>query len=232
VTAVLELSGISKDFHGLRPLRIDRLVVAAGEQVAISGIDQTSAEVLINLITGASLPDRGEVRVFGRPTSSIEHSDEWLALVDRFGIVSERAVLLEAMTVIQNLAIPFSLDIEPPDDDVRDRAAALAREVALPAAAWDGRVGDLDGSARVRVRLGRALALDPAVLLLEHPTTAVARGQVAALGRDVLAIARRRNAALLALTADTEFAAAVAPRVCTLDAATGRLSEGRRRWFG
>jgi ABC-type polar amino acid transport system ATPase subunit len=44
-------------------------------------------------------------------------------------------------------------------------------------------------------------------------------------------IAQRRETALLALTADREFASQVASRVLTLDAATGRLSE-RRRWFG
>jgi lipoprotein-releasing system ATP-binding protein len=230
VTAALELAGVTKDYRGLRPLRVERLVVGPGEHVAIANIEQPAAEVLINLLTGASLPDRGEVRVFGHPTSAIERSDQWLAFVDRFGIVSDRAVLLDAMTIVQNLAMPYSLEIEPPAETVRERAIGLAGEVGLAAGTWDRPVAELDGASRLRVRLGRALALDPAVLLLEHPTAAVERSGVAALARDVRSIARRRQAALLALTADREFAAAVAARVLTLDAGTGRLSERRRRF--
>ena len=99
---------------------------APGEQVAILGLDQHAAEVFVNLITGATLPDQGGVTLFGRSTESISDSAEWLALVDRFGILSERAVLLEALSVVQNIAVPFTLEIEPPPDDVRHRAEALS----------------------------------------------------------------------------------------------------------
>ena len=87
---VLELSDVSKDYRGLRPLRIASLSVAAGERVAILGLDQITAEVFVNLATGASLPDRGDVRLFGRSTSAIADSADWLSIVDRFGIVSSR----------------------------------------------------------------------------------------------------------------------------------------------
>src|SRR5206468_8505523 len=121
----------------------------------------------VNLVTGATLPDAGTVSLFGRPTTAISDSADWLAVVDRFGIVSPRAVLLDALTVIQNLAMPFTLEIDPPADDIRDRAVALAAEVGLAEAAWSRPVGDLDAAARARIQLARALALDPAVLLLE-----------------------------------------------------------------
>ena len=152
---VLEIIDVSRDYRGLRPLRIERLDVAAGEQVAILGLDQMTAEVFVNLVTGATVPDRGDVRIFGRPTAAIADSTEWLALVDRFGIVSERAVLLDALTVIQNLSMPFSLEIEPPGADVRARAEALAQEADLPEAAWDRPLGELEGAARMRVRMAR-----------------------------------------------------------------------------
>lgn len=228
--ALLELSDVSKDYHGLRPLRIAHLIVAPGDRVAIVGLDQASAEVFVNLVTGASVPDRGEVRVFGRPTTEIADSTDWLSTVDRFGIVSERAVLLEALTVIQNLAMPFTLDIEPPPDQIRERARALAREVGLDDAVFDRPVGQIAASERTRVRLGRALALDPAILVLEHPTAGIPREQIESLGAHLRAVAAGRGAAMVALTADRPFADAVASRVLTLDAASGRLSE-RRGWF-
>jgi predicted ABC-type transport system involved in lysophospholipase L1 biosynthesis ATPase subunit len=230
--AVLEFAGISKDYRGLRPLRIADLRVAAGEQVAILGFDQFSAEIFVNLATGATLPDAGEVRILGRPTSAISDSADWLATVDRFGIVSERAVLLDQLTVVQNLAMPFTLDIEPPADDIRTRAEGLACEAGLPPASWTRPVADLDAVDRVRVRLGRALALDPAVLLLEHASASVPRDQVAALACGMRDLARRRGVALVAVTADEAFARAVASRVLTLQLSSGRLTERTTRWFG
>jgi putative ABC transport system ATP-binding protein len=233
VTApVIEVTGVSKDYHGLRPLRIHELRVHEQERVAIVGLDRPMAEVFVNLATGAALPDSGEVKVFGRATSAIGDSAEWLALVDRFGIVSERAVLLDSLSVLQNLALPFTLEIEPPPDEVAAKAESLAREVGLPESEWTAPVAALGATGRVRVRLARALALDPSVVLLEHATAAVESTDAAGLGHLLRSVAVRRGAALVAITADQVFAAAVAGRVLMLDAATGRLTTRRRRWFG
>ena len=191
------------------------------------------AETLVNLVTGASLPDAGSVRIFGSPTSAIADSAEWLAVVDRFGIVSDRAVMLEALTVLQNLAVPFTLDIEPPSEESRAARGALAREAGLADAQWEQPVGTLDGAARACVRLARALALDPDVLLLEHPTATVDRQDVSALGRRVRSVADGRGTAVLALTADRVFAESLGGRLVTLDAVTGKLVASRgNRWFG
>jgi ABC-type lipoprotein export system ATPase subunit len=170
------------------------------------------------------------VKVFGRSTASIADGAEWLAIVDRFGIVSERAVLLDALSVMQNLAMPFTLDIEPPADDIRARAGALAREVELPESTWARPLAELDRPGRVRVRLARALALGPAIVLLEHIAADLASPDAILLGRLVREVARRRRAAVVAATADEAFARAAADRVLMLEAATGRLTE-RRRWF-
>jgi phospholipid/cholesterol/gamma-HCH transport system ATP-binding protein len=233
VSAVLELSGVVKDYHGLRPLRIAELTVGTADHVAVVGIDQPAAEMMVNLITGAFLPDAGAIRIFGRSTTDIADAAEWLQVVDRFGIVTDRVVLVEPLSVIQNLAMPFSLDIEPPADDLRQKAIALAHDVGLAAATdLDRPVGELDPSARARVRLGRALALEPAMLLLEHPTASMNRPDVAAFGHDVRSAASRRRAATLTMTADLEFAAAAANRILTLDPASGRLAQRRRGWFG
>jgi putative ABC transport system ATP-binding protein len=233
IPAILELSGVIKDYRGLRPLRIAALSVAAGEHVALVGVDQVAAEVFINLVTGATLPEAGDIHAFGRPTSAISDSADWLATVDRFGIVSERAVLLDQLTVIQNLAMPFTLEIEPPPDEVRRRARALAREVGLLESGWERPIAALDAAARVRLRLGRALALDPAVLLLEHASAGLSAQDAGTLGADIRSIAARRGAAIVATTLDEGFARAVAGRVLKWEPATGRLAEQRSgRWFG
>ncbi len=232
MTSVVELAGVTKDYRALRPLRIERLAIEAGERVAIMGLDAPAAETLLNLVTGAMLPDRGTVSVFGRSTAAIADSAEWLAVVDRFGIVSERAVLLDALSVVQNLALPFTVSIEPPPDAERQRAEALASEVRLDSATLGARAGDLAVAERARIRLGRALALSPDVLLLEHASAGLAAADARAFAADAAEIARRRGVAILAATADPDFAHAVADRVLTLNPATGAFAEPRRGWFG
>ena len=86
--AVLEIAGVVKAYGGLRPLRVEQLALQPGQQVALLGIDQIGAEVLINLITGAMLPDRGDVRISGRSTALIADSEEWMALSDTVGVVT------------------------------------------------------------------------------------------------------------------------------------------------
>lgn len=230
--AAIEIAGVTKDYWGLRPLRIQQLIVGADETVAILGLDQASAEVFVNLVTGATLPDTGTVQTFGRATSSIADGTEWLNALDRFGIVTDRAVLLDPLTVIQNLAMPFTLEIEPPPDDVRLRAEALAADVGLPRPSWTTAVADLDAPGRARVRLGRALAGDPLLLLVEHVSAGSSAEAASALGADIRRIAAARQIAVVAATADERFARAVAARVLKLEPASGRLVERRRGWFG
>ena len=231
MTAALEISGVVKDYNGLRPLRIEQLTALPGEQIAVLGLDAPSAEMLVNLITGTSLPDRGEIRVLGELTSKIQDSDAWMMFVDRLGIVSQRAVLLDALSVVQNLAIPFSLDVEPLSPELRTRAVTLAEEVGLAPSVFDGPVGGLEPTARVRVRLGRALALNPEILLIEHPSSNVSRDQVAPLGRDIRSTIAKRGATGLTLTADKDLAQAIADRALTLEPATGRLTPLRASWL-
>jgi ABC-type transporter Mla maintaining outer membrane lipid asymmetry ATPase subunit MlaF len=228
---VLALSSIVKDFRGLRPLRIERLLLNAGETIAAVGFDQTASEVLVNLMTGATLPDSGTVALFGRDTAAITDSAEWLTLIDRIGIVSSRAVLLEGLSVAQNLALPFSVEIEPLAAPLHDRAVEVGREVGLNDDDWDRPVSALESPSRFRVRLARALALDPDAVILEHPTAEVARGDAAAIGRETRAILKGRRVAGLAITADSNFTDAFASRTLQWNAATGRLEEIRRGWF-
>jgi ABC-type transporter Mla maintaining outer membrane lipid asymmetry ATPase subunit MlaF len=229
---VVELRGVTKDYHSLRPLRVAQLALHQGQSLAVLGFDLPMAEVLVNLITGANLPDSGEVKVFGRGTSEIATAEDWVSTLDRFGLVSDRAVLVEQFTVEQNLAMPISLDLGDMSPGLRTRVRALAEEVslsehlALP-------TGSLSPSARLRLRLGRALALDPQVLLAEHPNALAEPGDLPALAADLARIIERRRLASLILTANRTFASAVADEVLTLEPATGVLKtvSGWRRWF-
>lgn len=227
----LEMRGIVKSYNALRPLRIAELSIAPGARVALAGIDAAGAEVMLNLVTGASLPDQGEVRVFGRPTSAVTDGDEWLASLDRFGIVSERAVLLEGATLTQNLALPFALEIDPVPPETVARVEALADECGIAREQLSSRAGDIPAAVRTRVHLARAIALNPQLLLMEHPTATLDDRERAGFGRVVARVCDQRTLTMLAVTQDLEFASAAAHETLTLQGATGRFVAARRSWW-
>ena len=152
---VLEIDGLVKSYGGLRPLRLRRLVVASGERVALAGFDQTTAEVFVNLVTGATLAEEGAIRAFGRATSDVTESADWLASLDRFGIVSERVVLLDQCTAAQNIAMSLTLDIDPLAPEVEATVGALASEVGLGNPALSALMRGAPVATRHRVRLAR-----------------------------------------------------------------------------
>ncbi len=234
---VLVIESVEKRYQALRPLRLQSLTVSASERVAIVGLDAGGAEVLVNLVTGASVADRGVVSILGRNNAEIASGDEWLASLDRFGIVSERAVLLEGATLEQNMAMPFTLQIDELDPDIAARVEALARECGILASGEDPgtlrrRAGEVPPEVRARVHLARAIALDPVILVLEHPTAAVPELARDAYAADLARVTAGRAMATLMLTQDEGFARKVATKTLRLNPATGALRVLRRGWFG
>jgi ABC-type transporter Mla maintaining outer membrane lipid asymmetry ATPase subunit MlaF len=229
----IEVRGVSKDYRGLRPLRVQQLEVRQGQSIALLGFDAAMAEVLVNLITGATLPDTGEVTVLSQSTSAITNGDDWLKTLDRFGLIGERSVLVDQFTVEQNLAIPFTLEIDDLGPKLKADIRRLGEEVGLSAADLAQPTASISAAVRLRLRLGRALALNPRVLLAEHPTASLSADDTPAFAADVSRIVAARDIASVIMTADRTFAAAVAEHVLTLEPATGALkrSEGWRRWF-
>ena len=227
-TPILELSNVSKAYGGLRPLRLRALSVTPGSVVALAGFDQTTAEVFVNLVTGATLPEEGTVRVFGRATSEIADSADWLATVDRFGIVSERVVLLEQFTPLQNIAMSLTLDVEPLPADVRQRAESwrarpgstampsIGRSAgaasAAPSRPPGARAGDLARRAADRASGGRSRAARDRAARQRHH----ARGRDSRRGGD-----RAGGGGL--------DRGAVCDEVLTLNGGTGELTESKAR---
>src|SRR5262245_51585069 len=173
MTALLEISGLTKDYQSLRPLRIAQLRVNPGDVISISGIDATAAETLVHLITGATLPDQGNVILFGQDTRTIENSDAWFKTLDGLGMVTARGVVVGMFSVLQNIAMSYTLDVDPIDPRVVPQAGALARDVGIDAALFDLPAGTAAPDVQMRVHLARALALGAKMLIAEHPTAAL-----------------------------------------------------------
>ena len=221
--AALEFKDVVKDYRGMRPLRIAGFSVSLGERVAISGLDAPAAETFINLATGAGLPDEGDVRVMGEPTSAITDGDQWLASLDRFGVVSHRAVLLESATVAQNIAMSYSLAIDPIPDDIRAKVDAVAEAVGLAPGVLDISLASAGPAAKVRTHLARALSIEPKIIVLEHATLGVPRDDIAALAASILRAVDGRDVALVALSDDDVLSKGLKARRLKLNGGTGEL---------
>ena len=231
--ALVEVRNVIKDYRGLRPLRVQQFDLHAGESAALLGFDQAMAEVLVNLLTGAILPDSGTITAFGERTDAIADAQAWVRTLDQFGLISDRAVMLDQLTTEQNLALPLSLHIESMPGDVRQRVRALAEEVELSPVELGSKVGSLAPLSRQRLRLGRALALNPRVVLAEHPNAPLSRADTLAFANVFRQVVSRRRIAALVLTADAEFAGTISPTVLALQPATGLLKRpsGWRSWL-
>ncbi len=163
------------------------LIVQRGEFVALMGPSGCGKTTLLNLIGATDLPSRGSLRVDGVELSGL--SDDQLADLrrDRIGIVFQFYNLIPTLTARENIEIPMQF---------KGTAAALRRERALALLARVGlkdraehKPSELSGGEQQRVSIARALANQPALVLLDEPT-----GDLdGATGREIIALLRDLN---------------------------------------
>ncbi len=199
----------------------------------LSGLDALAAEMFMHVLTGAALPEQGTVDVFGRLTRDITTDTAWLASLDRFGLVSNRAVLLDQSTIAQNLALPLTLSIDPMEASVRADVERMAGDAGLSPSRLDAPAGTMTPVERMRAHLARAIASGPDVLLLEHPTATLGP-DAGPFGDTLRRLSERRHLAWLAISDDEVFRRASGGRALQLNVSTGVVRPNRaswRRWF-
>jgi ABC-type ATPase involved in cell division len=227
---LIRFRDVVKEYGGAAPLRVRALTVTSRDRVVVAGLDAAAAETMVHLISGAALPDEGHVVIGGEDTREITTDTDWLLSLDRFGVVTRRAILLETMSVAANLALPLTTSVDPMSDDTRRAVEALADDVGLPRARLDLPCSSLNALDRLRLHFARALALGPALMLLEHPTGDLTddRDRVE-IARTLERISDARGVGWFALSDDDVFAASSGGTRWRLDRATGTLS--RHRWW-
>src|SRR5262245_12715686 len=157
ITPAVDLTGLSKRFGSVTAVDSLDLTIAPGEVVALLGPNGAGKSTTIEMLLGLARPDAGTVRLHGQtPADAIRAGS--------VGAMLQSGGLLPDLTVAEIVSLAASLHRRPrPVRDVLVRAGIedLAKRP----------VGKLSGGQQQRVRFAMALVADPALIVLDEPTT-------------------------------------------------------------
>jgi ABC-type Fe3+/spermidine/putrescine transport system ATPase subunit len=206
--SALRLEGVAKSFGPVIALRPTDLAVAEGEFVTLLGPSGSGKTTMLNICAGYLAPSSGRLFVGGRDVTSLPPRRR------NIGMVFQNYALFPHMTVFENVAYGLR---------VRGIAgAALQRRVgdALALVRLDGfgarAIRELSGGQQQRVALARAVVIEPDILLMDEPLSALDRQ----LRKDVQLEIRRLHLArprtTLYVTHDQEEALVMSDRVAVM----------------
>jgi len=188
------------------------LDVAPGEVVALIGPNGSGKSTLLRVVAGLLRPDRGSVGLDGRPVTEPDPG---------IGLVFQEPRLLPWRSVAANVAYPLEIAGWPPERRA-GRVTELLDLVGLEGAAAL-RPRELSGGMRQRAAIARALALEPSVLLLDEPFSALDALTRERFNVELLDLWARTGTTILVVTHSIPEAIFLADRVVVLSPRPGRV---------
>jgi nitrate/nitrite transport system ATP-binding protein len=209
---ILSLRGVTKAYTGktggvTEVLGGIDLEVEEGEFIAILGFSGAGKTTLISTVAGLVEPDTGEILLRGQP---IDGPDK-----DR-GLVFQSYSLFPWLSVEKNVAL--AVDAVHKDRSREERAALVRQKVELVGLghAMDRKPAQLSGGMRQRVAVARALAMEPEILLLDEPLSALDALTRAKLQDEIERIRGDERRTIILVTNDVDEALLLADRVAVL----------------
>jgi len=217
MTAALSLQDVactfvSKDQPGQRYTAVQQvnLTVAAGEFVSVVGPTGCGKSTLLNVGAGLLVPSTGSVSVFGQPLIGIN---------SRAGYMFQAESLMPWRTALDNVSAGLQFR-GLPDAQAAAQANDWLRRVGL------GGFGDryphqMSGGMRKRVSLAQTLVLDPDIILMDEPFSALDIQTRQLMENELLDIWQAKKKAVLFITHDLDEAIAMSDRVVVMSAGPG-----------
>jgi nitrate/nitrite transport system ATP-binding protein len=211
--ALLELKNVCKRYgdatSGTEVLRNIDLEVERGELTAIVGYSGAGKTTLVSMIAGLLAPSSGSLLFDGKPIVEPGPSR---------GVVFQNYSLLPWLTVFENVYL--AVDQVFSSWTAEQKRAHTDKHVALVnlAPARDKKPAQLSGGMRQRVAVARALAMDPEMLLLDEPLSALDALTRATLQDELGRLCQASKKTILLITNDVDEAILLADRIIPLSA--------------
>ena len=203
---------VSKDQPGQRYTAVQQvdLAVGAGEFVSVVGPTGCGKSTLLNVGAGLLAPSTGSVRVFGQPLNGVN---------TRAGYMFQAESLMPWRTALANVAAGLQFH-GVPEAQAATQANEWLRRVGL------GGFGDryphqMSGGMRKRVSLAQTLVLDPDIILMDEPFSALDIQTRQLMENELLDIWQAKKKAVLFITHDLDEAIALSDRVVVMSAGPG-----------
>ena len=142
--------------------------IPTGTAFCLLGRSGTGKSVTLRHIVGLVTPDSGRVFVEERDITTLT-GRELGEVRKHMGFLFQNSALFDSMSVGENVAFPMRRHTKMTDGEIRERATNKLAGVGLETA-YDKMPGDLSGGMKKRAGLARAMALDPAILLVDEPS--------------------------------------------------------------
>ncbi len=201
-----------KDVTALTNVSID---INKGEFVSLLGPSGCGKTTLLRIIADLLTPTSGEITVGGVTPKEAR-------LNRKYGIVFQGAVLYDWRTVMKNIMLPLEIMHISKAEKI-ERAEKMLELVGLSEFA-EHYPRQLSGGMQQRVGIARALAINPEILLMDEPFSALDEFTREKLHEDLLRIWRKTNKTVVFVTHNISESVFLSDRVCVLSPHPGRLS--------
>ena len=204
----LELQDLHRDFGTVKALSGINIALGEGEFLSLLGPSGCGKTTALRLVAGFDRPNRGRVVVDGRDVTHVSPNRRDM------GMVFQAYSLFPNMTARQN--VEFGLRIRGKDKAERGKRVDDLLELVGLAHAGDRYPHQLSGGMQQRVALARALAIEPRVLLLDEPLSALDAKVRVQLREEIRRIQLELGITTLYVTHDQEEALAVSDHVAVM----------------
>ncbi|GAA4377031.1 amino acid ABC transporter ATP-binding protein [Paeniglutamicibacter cryotolerans] len=213
----LSVHGLSKSF-GNRTLFSDvSLSVSRGEILGLVGPSGTGKSTLLRCMNLLETPTSGELQLAGQmlfKEKVLLDTKELIVLRRSLGMVFQHFNLFPNLSALDNVVLAQVQGLKRSRAEAEDRAVDLLTRVGLKNAI-NHRPSELSGGMQQRVAIARALALDPKVLLLDEPTSAI-DPELRIEVRSVISELAEKDVTMVLVTHELDFVQRVATKVAFL----------------
>lgn len=205
----IELSNLTKRFGDVSALSGLDLTVEAGESLVILGPSGSGKSTLLRLVAGLERPDAGDIHFDGRSQLQTPPHRRGVAMV------FQNFALYPHLTAFDNMAIGLRHGLKLSRDETRRRVQQVAETLEITSL-LDRRPAEMSGGQRQRVALGRALARNAGVVLLDEPLSGLDAQLRQELRVEIRTLLRAIGATTIFVTHDQVDAMAIGDRIAVM----------------